>query len=70
MLDVLLQKRRNKRAALKLLRKLLKSTGLHPETITTDRLASYRAAMRDLEQIPIRMHRIGRLRSSFGIPVG
>jgi putative transposase len=47
-LDVLLQKRRNKRAALKLLRKLLKNTGLHPETITTDGLASYRAAMREL----------------------
>ena len=30
-LDVLLQKRRNKEAALKLLRRLLKNTGLHPE---------------------------------------
>ncbi len=47
-LDVLLQKRPNKDAALKLLRKLLKNTGLHPETITTDGLASYRAAMREL----------------------
>jgi putative transposase len=47
-LDVLLQKRRNKGTALKLLRKLLKNTGLHPETITTDGLASYRAAMREL----------------------
>ena len=47
-LDVLLQKRRNKGAALKLLRKLLKNTGLHPETITTDGLASYRAAIREL----------------------
>ena len=47
-LDVLLQKRRNKGAALKLLRKLLKNTGLHPETITTDGLASYRAAMREM----------------------
>jgi putative transposase len=33
---------------LKLLRKLLKSTGLHPEMIVTDGLTSYRAAMRDL----------------------
>ena len=47
-LDVLVQKRRNKAAALKLFRKLLKHQGIHPETITTDRLASYRAAARDL----------------------
>lgn len=47
-LDVLVQKRRNKRAALKLLRKLLTTHGVHPETITTDKLASYRAALREL----------------------
>jgi putative transposase len=47
-LDVLVQKRRNKHAALKLLRRLLKNQGIHPETITTDKLASYRAALRDL----------------------
>jgi putative transposase len=47
-LDVLVQKRRNKHAALKLLRKLLKNQGIYPETITTDKLASYRAAMREL----------------------
>ena len=47
-LDVLVQKRRNKHAALKLLRKLLKNQGIHPETLTTDKLASYRAAARDL----------------------
>ena len=47
-LDVLRQKRRNKGAAIKLLRKLLKNTGLYPETIVTDGLASYRAALRDL----------------------
>ena len=47
-LDMLVQKRRNKHAALKLLRKLLKNQGIHPETITTDKLASYRAAARDL----------------------
>jgi len=40
-LDVLVQKWRNKAAALKLLRKLLKSQGVHPETIVTDKLASY-----------------------------
>jgi transposase-like protein len=47
-LDVLVQKRRNKHAALKLLRKLLRNPGIHPETITTDKLASYRAATRKL----------------------
>ena len=47
-LDVLVQKRRNKHAALKLLRKLLKNQGIHPETIVTDKLASYRAAVRVL----------------------
>lgn len=47
-LDILVQERRNKAAALKLLRKLLKHQGIHPETIVTDKLASYRAAARDL----------------------
>ena len=47
-LDMLVQERRNKAAALKLLRKLLKNHGVHPETIVTDKLASYRAAARDL----------------------
>jgi putative transposase len=47
-LDVLLQKRRNKGAAMKLLRKLLKNTAIHPETIVTDELASYRATMREM----------------------
>ena len=47
-LDVLVQKRRNKAAALKLFRKLLRNQGVHPETITTDKLASYRAAAREL----------------------
>ena len=35
-------------AALKLLRRLLNNQGIHPETITTDELASYRAAAREL----------------------
>ncbi|KPL68472.1 transposase [Erythrobacter sp. SG61-1L] len=47
-LDVLVQKRRNKVAALKLLRKLLKKQGFKPEKIVTDGLRSYRAAMREL----------------------
>ena len=47
-LDVLVQKRRNKHAALKLLRRLLKNQGIHPEAIVTDKLASYRAAAKSL----------------------
>jgi len=61
-LDVLVQKRRNKAAALKLLRKLLKNQGVHPEAIVTDGLASYRAALRELG-CKYR-HRPGRLRDN------
>ncbi len=46
-LDVLVPKRRNKHAALKLLRKLLRNQGVHPESITTDKLASYGASLRE-----------------------
>lgn len=48
-LDVLVQKRRNKRSALKLLRKLLQSQGITPTKVITDKLRSYDAALRDLE---------------------
>jgi transposase-like protein len=47
-LDMLVQKRRNTCAALRLLRKLLKNQGIHPEKIVTDKLASYGAATRNL----------------------
>jgi putative transposase len=47
-LDVLVQKRRNKHAALKLMRKLLKKYGFIPERFITDNLGSYGAAARDL----------------------
>jgi transposase-like protein len=43
-LDVLVQTRRNKRAALKLMRKLLKKYGLVPDKLVTDDLRSYAAA--------------------------
>ena len=46
-LDMLVQKRRNTVAALRLMRKLLKHHG-YAETIVTDRLSSYRAAVRRL----------------------
>lgn len=48
-LDMLVQKRRNKAAALKLLRNLLKNQGCLPELIVTDGLASYRAALKVLK---------------------
>ena len=47
-LEVLVQSRRNKKAALKMVRKLLKKQGFLPSTIVTDRLPSYGAALRDL----------------------
>jgi putative transposase len=47
-LDVLVQRGRDKKAALKLLRRLLKKQGIVPTSITTDKLKSYGAAIRDL----------------------
>jgi transposase-like protein len=47
-LDVLIQSRRNKRAALKLMRKLLKKYGFVPDKLNTDDLRSYAAAAHDL----------------------
>jgi transposase-like protein len=47
-LDVLVQNRRNKHAALKLMRKLLKKYGLMPDKIVTDDVRSYSAAAREL----------------------
>ena len=61
-LDMLVQKRRNKAAALKLLRKLLKNQGFAPEQIVTDGLASYGAAMKVLGCK--HLHRPGRLRDN------
>src|SRR5476649_2390036 len=47
-LDVLVQSRRNKHAALKLMRNLLKKYGFAPDRLITDDLRSYGAAARDL----------------------
>ena len=46
-LDFLIQSRRNKAAASKLMRKLLKSQGFAPTAIVTDKLGSYGAALRE-----------------------
>jgi len=44
-LDALVQRRRNRAAALKLMRRLLKKQGFAPTCMTTDRLRSYGAAV-------------------------
>jgi putative transposase len=47
-LDVLVQPKRDKAAALKLMRKLLKKQGYSPRVLVTDQLRSYGAARREL----------------------
>jgi putative transposase len=47
-LDVLVQSRRGKRAAKRLLRKLLRKQGRVPRVMVTDKLASYPAAKKEL----------------------
>ncbi len=47
-LDVVVQQRRNTKAATRLLRKLLSNQGIKPTRIVTDRLASYGAALKGL----------------------
>jgi transposase-like protein len=61
-LDMLVQKRRNKQAALRLLRKLLKRQGIRPDTIVTDGLPSYGAAVGELGYSD--RHRPGRMREN------
>ena len=61
-LEVVVQKRRNTHAAMKLMRRLLKGQGIHPETITTDGLGSYRAALRKLGILD--RHRPGGMRAN------
>ncbi|GEO15863.1 IS6 family transposase [Microvirga aerophila] len=47
-LDILVQSRRNAKAAKRLLRKLLKKQGIAPRVMITDKLASYAAAKREV----------------------
>ena len=46
-LDILVQSRRNAKAAKRLLRKLLKKQGVAPRVMITDKLASYASQVRD-----------------------
>ena len=48
-LDMLVQRRRDGRAALRLLRKLLRKQGFVPKLIVTDKLRSYGSAFRQLQ---------------------
>jgi hypothetical protein len=61
-LDVLVQSRRNKRAALKLMRKLLKKYGFVPDKLVTDDLKSYAAAASELSLA--RRHERGQWRTT------
>ena len=47
-LDMLVQRRRDTQAAIRLMRKLLKKQGFTPKLLTTDKLGSYGAAVRHL----------------------
>ena len=47
-LDILVQRRRNKAAAVKLLRKLMKKLGFAPRLLVTDKLPSYGAAKAEI----------------------
>jgi transposase-like protein len=61
-LDMIVQKRRDTGAALRFLRRLLKNQHVEPETIVTDGLRSYGAALQRLDLSD--RHRPGRLRDN------
>ena len=47
-LDMLVQRRRDRHAAVRLMRKLLRKLGFAPEVVVTDKLRSYGAAVRSI----------------------
>ena len=58
-LDILMQRRRNKAAAKKFFRKLLKATGFAPRVIITDKLKNYEAAKKEiLKGVEHRQHKV------------
>src|SRR6185312_13435058 len=66
-LDMLVQRRRDQRAALKLMRKLLRRQGFAPRLIVTDKLRSYGAAFRELhltDRHDQRLHKNNRAENS------
>ncbi len=60
--DLLVQERRVMRAALKLLQQLLRGQPVEPESVVTDRLASYGPSLRAIRREEL--HRPGRLREN------
>ena len=50
-LDILLTKKRDKSSATKFFKKLFKGQSQQPRNITTDKLASYKAALRELVMV-------------------
>ena len=58
-LDMLVQRRRDSWAALRLMRKLLKKQGFAPKLLVTDKLRSYAAAFRRLRDLPSRARAAG-----------
>ena len=61
-LDLVMQRKRDTEAALILLRRLLRNQPVEPQSITTDGLASYPAALASLDLL--HLHRPGRLREN------
>ena len=61
-LDLVMQRRRDTGAALKLLKRLLRNQPVEPISITTDGLGSYTAALKELELSDL--HHSGRLREN------
>ena len=61
-LDLVVQKRRDTAAALKLLKRLLRNQPVEPKAIVTDGLRSYKAALTDLDLA--HLHHPGRLRDN------
>jgi transposase-like protein len=61
-MNLVVQKQRDTAAALRLLRRLLRNQRVEPETITTDGLRSYPAALQGLDLLD--RHRPGRLRDN------
>jgi putative transposase len=61
-LDLVVPRRRDNEAALKLLGRLLRNQPVEPELIVTDRLASYGSALRELDLT--HLHSAGRRREN------
>ena len=69
--DILVQRRRDKRAATKLMGKLLKNQCVHPTRVVTDKLKSYGAALRDLRlgHLHETGHRLNNRAESSHVPI-